>query len=59
MELHAAGLFYLPSSLMHFCHLKVVQEVDQKVVILSGCHQVGEIWRDDDVGRSELGEKLL
>ena len=44
-------------------HLKVVREVDQKeVVILSGCHQVGEIWGDGymiDAGRSDLREQLL
>ena len=64
MELHAAVSLVFstyPPSLIHFPHLKVVREVDQKeVVILSACHQVGEICRGDgDAGRSELGEKLL
>ena len=63
MGLHAAvslAFSTYPPSLMHFPQLEVVQEVDQKeVVILSACHQVCEIWGDDDAGRSKLGGEFI
>ena len=44
-------------------YLKIVREVDQEeVVVLGGCHQLGEVWGDChmmEACRADLREQLL